>query len=195
MADYRESIIATFTDLDAANKALRRLREAQQKRGLELSEGAVVVGTADGVVSVTDIEDFGLGDVTSSTVDLLMFLGVGTMKIAAEAAISGGALLLNSARRAAALGSSILLLPARMVMDMFDTEAAIEALGGAIGPGVCAVVAVVRDPSDAAQIIAELAESGGEVIELDIEAEVTEALGYEVMGAGEVEIDETIIAI
>jgi hypothetical protein len=172
MAEYQGSVVAKFADLDAANKALRNLRDAQQSKGLEIREGAVVIGTADGVMSVADIDDIGLGEVTSNALDLMAFLGIGTVKIAAETAISGGALLLSSARRAAVLSGSLFLMPARMLFSVFETENAIEYLGTAIEPGVCAVVAVLDEPDDTAQVIAELSESGGEVIEIDVDTDV-----------------------
>ena len=169
MEEYQGSVVAKFADLDAANKALRNLRDAQQSKGLEIREGAVVIGTADGVMPVADLDDIGLGEVSGNALDLMVFLGIGTVKIAAETAISSGALLLSSARRAAALGGSLFLMPARRLFSVFESENALEYLGTAIEPGVCAVVAVVDEPDDTAQVIAELSESGGEVIEIEID--------------------------
>jgi len=169
MTDYHGSVVAKFDSIDAANNALRDLRDAQQNKGLVILEGAVVVGTEDGVMPVTDIDDVGIGDVTGNAIDLVAFLGIGAVKIAAEAAIAGGALMLSSARRAAALGGSLFMIPARMVFSVFESESELEYLGAAIEPGVCAVVAVVDEPTDTAQVIAELSESGGEVIEIDVD--------------------------
>ena len=42
----------------------------------------------------------------------------------------------------AALGGLILLLPARMVLSVLESDTAIEYLGTVIEPGVCAVVVV-----------------------------------------------------
>lgn len=171
MTEVQRSVVARFSDLDSANKALRRLREAQKNEGLEIRNGAVVVGTADGVMSVTELEDVGLSDVATSALDLMTFLGVGAAKIAAGTALAGGMLLLSSARRAAALGGAVLMMPARMFLDVFESEKVVDALGTTIEPGVCAVVALVDEPATAAQVMAELAESGGEVVEVNVETE------------------------
>ena len=175
MTDYHGSVVAKFGSIDEANRALRNLHDAQQNKGLVIREGAVVVGTAEGVMPVTDIDDVGIGDVTSNAIDLVAFLGIGAVKIAAEAAIAGSALMLSSARRAAALGGSLFMIPARMVFSVFEDDSDLEYLGAAIEPGVCAVVAVVDEPTDTAQVIAELSESGGEVIEIDVDDSDTAA--------------------
>ena len=167
MTDDQGSIVARFEDIETANRALRNLRDAQQSKGLEIREGAVVVGTADGVMPIMDIDDVGLCDVTSNALDLMVFLGIGAVKIAAEAALSGGALLLSSGRRAFALGGSLLMLPAKTLFAFFESEQAIENLGKAIEPGVCAVIAVVDHVADRAQVMAELSESGGEIVEIE----------------------------
>lgn len=169
MTKFERSVVATFADLESANRALRNLRDAQQNRGLEIREGAVVVGTADGVMPVADLDDVGLGEVTSNALDLVAFLGIGTAKIAAETAIAGGLLLLSSARRAVALSSSLLFLPAKMLIDAFESEKVVEIGGTTIEPGVCAVIAVVAEADDAAQVVAELSESGGQVVEVDVD--------------------------
>jgi uncharacterized membrane protein len=176
MTEREGSVVATFPDLNSANKALRKLRDAQQNQGLAIREGAVVVGTTDGLMPVMELDDIGLGDVASNAFDLATYLGVGTAKIAASTAISGGLLLLSSARRAAALGGSLLLMPAKRFMDMLETSKVIDYVDATIEPGACAVVAVVDEPSLVAQVIAELAESGGQVIEMDVDQEaVTDA--------------------
>jgi uncharacterized membrane protein len=171
MPDYQNSIIATFTDLDTANKALRRLRDAQQNRGVDIKDGAVVVGTAEGVMPVMDLDDVGLGDVAGNALDLFAYLGIGATKIAAETAIAGGLLLLSSARRAAALGTSLLLMPAKSLLGILESDKALDYFGAVIEPGTCAVVAVVDEPDVAAQVMAELSESGGQVIEVDVNSE------------------------
>lgn len=170
MTKLEGSVIAKFADLDSANKALRKLRDAQKNEGLDIREGAVVVGTADGVMPVTNLDEIGLGDVASNAVDLLAYLGVGTAKIAAQTAIAGGLLLMSSARRMAALGGSLLVMPAKKFLSVLGSDEAVDLWGATIEPGTCAVIAVVEDASAAAQVMAELAESGGVVIDLDIDA-------------------------
>jgi len=165
------SVIAKFADLDSANRALRKLRDAQKNEGLDIREGAVVVGTVDGVMPVTNLDEVGLGDVASNAVDLMAYLGVGTAKIAAQTAIAGGLLLMSSARRVAALGGSLLVMPAKKFLNVLGSDQEIDLLGATIEPGTCAVVAVVEDAAAAAQVMAELAESGGLVLELDVDAQ------------------------
>lgn len=171
MADSQRSVVAKFSDLDSANKALRKLRDAQKNRGLDIRDGAVVVGTADGVMPVMDLDDVGLGDVAGNALDLMAFLGIGATKIAADAAIAGGLLLLSSARRAASLGGSLLLMPAKVFLGVLESEKALDYFGATIDPGTCAVIAVVDEPAAAAQVMAELSEAGGYVVEVDVEDE------------------------
>ncbi|MFN2201897.1 MAG: hypothetical protein ACK2UO_11870 [Caldilineaceae bacterium] len=171
MTKLEGSVIAKFADLDSANRALRKLRDAQKNEGLDIREGAVVVGTVDGVMPVTNLDEVGLGDVASNAVDLMAYLGVGTAKIAAQTAIAGGLLLMSSARRVAALGGSLLVMPAKKFLNVLGSDQEIDLLGATIEPGTCAVVAVVEDAAAAAQVMAELAESGGLVLELDVDAQ------------------------
>jgi hypothetical protein len=172
MSNTESSVVARFPDLDSANKALRSLRHAQQNRGLAISEGAVVIGTADGIMPVVELDDIGLSDVASNALELATFLGIGTVKIAAGAAISGGLLLLSSGRKAAALGGSLLLMPAKWAMDMLEADKTIDYFDATIEPGACAVVAVVDEPELIAQVVAELAEAGGEVVDLELDGGV-----------------------
>lgn len=171
MTDYQGSVVAKFADLDSANRALRNLRDAQKDKNLRIREGAVVIGTPDGVMPVADLDDVSLGDVTGSAIDLMMFLGVGSLKIATEAAISGAALLLSSARRAASLGGTLLTLPAKVLLSAFDDDSPADHLVGVIQPGVCVIVAVADGPTDTAQLIAELSESGGEILDIEVDEE------------------------
>ena len=166
--DQSKTVIMKFADFGSADRALRNLRRQQKAQGLGIRQGAVVVGTPSGMMPVKDIDDIGLGEVTGSAADLMVFLGVGTAKIAAETAFAGVGLLLNSARRAAALGVSLLLMPARMVAGAFESDSPLQGYDTVLEAGACAVFAVVDAPEDAELVIADLADYGGEVIQVGL---------------------------
>jgi uncharacterized membrane protein len=171
--DVRQSktVVVRFADFDSANRALRKLRDAQKKKRLQIHRGAVVVGTAEGAMPVKSLDDMGLGDVGSNLADLAVFFGLGSARIVAETALAGAALLLSSTRRAAALGGSLLLLPARMLVSSFQSGEITEGIDALLEPGACAVVAVVDSQGDADQIVADLSEYGGEAVAIEIAAD------------------------
>ena len=166
---HSDTVVVRFADFDSANKALRKLRDAQQNKRLQIRQGAVVVGTPDGVMPVKSLDDMGLGDVTSNVADSVVFLGIGSAKIAAETALASAGLLLSSARRAVALGGSLLMLPARMVLSSFESSKVAEGIDAVLEPGACAVIAIVDAPEDADQVIASLSEFGGEVVQIEVD--------------------------
>lgn len=169
--EQADILVAKFADFATANKALRKLREAQRSKRLHGRKGAIVVGTPEGVMPVKDLDDMGVGDITSSMIDLAAFLGIGAAKIAAGTAFAGATLLLSSTRRTLALGRTLVLLPAKMLLGSFGSDEIVEELSSAVEPGVCAVVAVVNDADDAAQVAADLSEYGGELVTIEADAE------------------------
>ena len=62
-------------------------------------------------------------------------------------------------------------MPAKSLLGMLESDKALDYFGAVVEPGTCAVVAVVDEPDVAAQVMAELSESGGQVIEMDVNSE------------------------
>ena len=60
-------------------------------------------------------------------------------------------------------------MPAKMAFGVLESDKAMDYFGTAIEPGTCAVVAVVDEPAVAAQVMAELSESGGQVIGVGVD--------------------------
>lgn len=153
-----QTIVATFTNIDAARDALGDL--GGKDKGVQ--RGSVLLRDQSGSVYVRELDERSLGEITRSGIDLGTFVIAGGLGILVEAAFSSINLLLRSTGRAADLAGTILKAPVRRVRDIFLSDPDVKGIGESLAPGASALVVDV-DADKSAAVAARLIARGGTV--------------------------------
>jgi uncharacterized membrane protein len=154
-----ELVVAAWPDPDAADKAMRELKEAKHEHLIGIVDLATVVVDADGKLRIKDTKDMGPGK--GAVIGGLLGAGLGLLTGGVGWLLVGGGVVGGLAAKARDGG-----LP----------DAQLRALGERMTPNSSAIVAVIEDKwvADLAQEIAEL---GAEIVREAITADLADQLG------------------
>lgn len=158
-------IVAAFKDEQAANEALKGLKQAQKEKLIKIENAAVLRKDAKGKLHIKETADMGgkkgaaLGGVAGAAIGL----------------IAGPALLVP-----AAVGALVGGLTAKL-RDSGFSDVRLEVLGESLKPGSSAIVAVVEH-TWVDQVKKAMAQEGADLLTASISADISEQLdaGHEV---------------
>lgn len=153
-------IVAAFQEEDAADGALKALKEAKKEKLISIDNAAVIRKDEEGKLHIKETADMGggkgagIGALVGGAIGLL----AGPLGVA-----SGGA-----------LGAAVGGITAKLYDGGFKDER-LEQIGGSLEPGTSAIVAVIEHRW-VADLERELAEEGANVMTTALAADIAEQL-------------------
>ena len=153
-------IIAAFQEEDAADQALKALKEAQREKLISIDNAAVIRKDDDGKLHIKETADMGGG------------------KGAGVGALVGGAIGLLAGPLGVAAGSALGAAVGGITAKLYDggfKDDRLRQIGTSLEPGTSAIIAVIEHRW-VAELERELAEEGADVTTAALAADIAEQL-------------------
>ncbi len=153
-------IIAAFQEEDAADQALKALKEAKREKLISIDNAAVIRKDDDGKLHIKETADMGGG------------------KGAGVGALVGGAIGLLAGPLGVAAGSALGAAVGGITAKLYDggfKDDRLRQIGTSLEPGTSAIIAVIEHRW-VAELERELAEEGAEVTTAALAADIAEQL-------------------
>ena len=153
-------IIAAFQEEDAADQALKTLKEAKKERLISIDNAAVIRKDDDGKLHIKETADMGGG------------------KGAGVGALVGGAIGLLAGPLGVAAGSALGAAVGGITAKLYDggfKDDRLRQIGTSLEPGTSAIIAVIEHRW-VAELERELAEEGADVTTAALAADIAEQL-------------------
>jgi len=159
-------MVATYSSPRAAARALEQLQQDLPEAGIAMPRGALLTRTPDGGLNIRELHDTGVSDVASSALDVALFLGIGTARIAWTTLRDGASLLVRSTSRMAALAGALAVLPLQKVRGAVASNEQLRRIGDQLETGATAVVLITdAHGENLAQLCTLLAKTGGRIVQ------------------------------
>lgn len=153
-------IIAAYQEEDAADQALKTLKEAKKEKLIGIENAAVIRKDEDGKLHIKETADMGGGK--GAGIGVLVGGAIGLL--AGPVGVAAGS----------ALGAAVGGLTAKLYDGGFKDER-LRQIGTSLQPGTSAIIAVIEHRW-VAEIERELAEEGAEVMTAALAADIHEQL-------------------
>lgn len=153
-------IIAAFQEEDAADQALKTLKEAKKEKLISIDNAAVIRKDDDGKLHIKETADMGGG------------------KGAGVGALVGGAIGLLAGPLGVAAGSALGAAVGGITAKLYDggfKDDRLRQIGTSLEPGTSAIIAVIEHRW-VAELERELAEEGADVTTAALAADIAEQL-------------------
>ncbi len=153
-------IIAAFQEEDAADQALKALKEAKREKLISIDNAAVIRKDDDGKLHIKETADMGGG------------------KGAGVGALVGGAIGLLAGPLGVAAGSALGAAVGGITAKLYDggfKDDRLRQIGTSLEPGTSAIIAVIEHRW-VAELERELAEEGADVTTAALAADIAEQL-------------------
>ena len=153
-------IVAAFQEEDAADDALKALKEAKKEKLISIDNAAVIRKDESGKLHIKETADMGGG------------------KGAGVGALVGGAIGLLAGPLGVAAGGALGAAVGGITAKLYDggfKDERLEEIGGSLEPGTSAIVAVIEHRW-VADLERELAEEGANVMTTALAADIAEQL-------------------
>jgi uncharacterized membrane protein len=172
-------IVAAFKEESAADEALKSLKEAKKERLIGIQDAAIIRRDEKDKLHIKETADLGGG------------------KGAAIGGVLGGVLGLIGGPAGVVVGGAAGAAVGGLTAKLFDAgipDDRLEEIGSALKPGTSAIIAIIEHRW-VAEVEAELAEAGADVLTEALRADIAEQLseGKEVMYSA-VSSDEGFVA-
>lgn len=153
-------IVAAFQEEDAADQALKALKEAKREKLISIDNAAVIKKDDDGKLHIKETADMGGG------------------KGAGVGALVGGAIGLLAGPLGVAAGGALGAAVGGMTAKLYDggfKDDRLRQIGTSLEPGTSAIIAVIEHRW-VAELERELAEEGADVTTAALAADIAEQL-------------------
>jgi hypothetical protein len=168
-ASTPDTIVVTFADELAAERAVRIVNRALRMRKDTIYQGAMIHRLGENELKVEDLRDMGLADVITGSAGIVFDLGRDGVRLAWSLVTAGTSfiaagfrLLRKTALQTVNLAGSTRTIPQRRELDQFYSEEELQTETTRLEPGTTAVV-IVADHETASELATDLVRSGGEL--------------------------------